>query len=596
MKTLNTITNSGNASVSKTLSFLFAATLLILAGCRSQYYSGAYNDDDVYTPANQAYHQTNANNYTPANNNAGNNNYNDDYYNPNAVNSSTQYTDSATGNTYITNNYYGNNNQFVYDDYYDYAYAARIRRFRNPTYGFGYYNDFYTNYYFYNYDPWMYGNSIYAGYNWWGPSVTFSYGWGYRPFNYWGWNAGWGWGAPCYWDPWWGYTCNTWCGWGWNSWGWGSPYYNNYWWGYNNGYWNGYNQGYWNGYYNGLYSNYYYNTYDYNSNFYYGHRSVSQGGSGFSGKTSFGEQYLNAVNQGLVAGSKVNAATFAKERDNLDGFNIGKQTTNKVKDPVYNPGTKEIIRDNNTVGKEQPTTQGTKEIQKVPGPGTSQTGADRFSKENNTGNINTQSKEAAGGNVNTQSKELPKQDLYSRPDNTTQSKQDANTKQSADVYTRPQYNPQIQNNYTRPESSRMQPNQAQQARPDQYVAPQRTQPERYDYYQPDGNQNRRNQYYQKQDNQPYRNYDYNRYNQEQRSNQYHQTPQQKQPDNRSREIGPKQNERQNFNQNPNKGGNPDRGGFNQGGWFNRGSGSPDGNFNSGGSNRSGNTGGGRSPR
>lgn len=378
----------------KTLTIFFAATLIILAGCKSNYYSGAYSDDDVYTPASKAY-QTNPDNYTPSQNN---NQQQDDYYDPNGYSSNSntqQYTDSTTGNTYITNNYY--DDQFVYDDYYDYSYAARIRRFQNPNYGFGYYNNYYTNSYYYNYDPYYYGTSIYSTYNWWGPSITFNYGWGNYPYGY-------GWGSPYYYGNPYGYY---------NSW-YGGPNYN-YYYGYNNGYWNGYNNGYWNGYWNGYnngyygngyygngcYSNYYYNTYDNNSNFYYGHHSSNQAGSGYSGKTTFKEQYLAAVTQGSVTGNKLNVTNHIKESkgNNIDGYTTKENISNtKVKDPVYNNATKEIKAVNNSVGKEQQTQQ----VEKNP---VQQTGVERFTKESNT------------GNVNTQSKELPKQDnhYYSRP-------------------------------------------------------------------------------------------------------------------------------------------------------------------------------------
>ncbi|HQF28052.1 MAG TPA: hypothetical protein PLD36_05495, partial [Bacteroidia bacterium] len=43
-----------------------------------------------------------------------------------------QYSDGK-GNTYVTNNYYDD------DDYYDYAYSARLRRFHHP-YGWNYYD------------------------------------------------------------------------------------------------------------------------------------------------------------------------------------------------------------------------------------------------------------------------------------------------------------------------------------------------------------------------------------------------------------------------------------------------------------------------
>lgn len=556
---ISTTTKFQGEKTMKTISILFTATLLTIAGCKSSYYSGAYSDDDVYTPASQAY-QTNPDNYTPAQNNQSNNQQQDDYYDPNSSsnNSNTQqYTDSTTGNTYITNNNYYDD-QFVYDDYYDYSYAARIRRFQNPSYGFGYYNNYYTNSYYYNYDPYFYGTSIYSSYNFWGPSITFNYGWGCYPYGYGGW------GSPYYGYN--GFNC-------YNNW-YGNPYNNG--WGYNNGYWNGYNNGYWDGYNNGFYNGYnngyfnnYYNTYDNSSNFYYGHRSVNQSGSGYAGKTSFKEQYMSSVNQGTVTGSKLNVANYSKEtnKPNIDGFNISKENTTKVKDPVYNPNTKEIKPGNTTVGKEQQT-QGTKELEK--NPGVQQNGADRFTKENNV-NGATQ-----------QSKELPKQTEYAIPEN------------NADKYSRPQTTTQQQQGvYVRPESSRIVPNQTQQARPEQYVVPERTKPQQDSYQRNNGNQQNqqynRNEGYQ-QNQQPQRNYDYNQYNNQRQNNnnkpQYEQ--QQKPNNNRGNDYKPQQNDRQNFNQNNNSNRGFDNGSSNKGGS----------NFNSGGSNsKSGSgSGNGKSPR
>ncbi|MEZ5067957.1 MAG: hypothetical protein R2847_05455 [Bacteroidia bacterium] len=166
---------------------------------------------------------------------------------------------SQSGNTYVTNNYYND------DDYYDYAYTARLRRFYRPMWGYGYYDSYYTNSYWYDYNPYNWGVSIYCGYNWWAPSFwyapTFTYfSWGYNPYNYW-------WSYPSY-----GYYPSYYYG--WNNYNYG------YWNGYNNGYWNGYMDGYYNGYYG--YNPYYFNSYDYysyNNNIYYGPR---RGGSGSS--------------------------------------------------------------------------------------------------------------------------------------------------------------------------------------------------------------------------------------------------------------------------------------------------------------------------
>ena len=83
------------------------------------------------------------------------------------------------------------------DDYYDYAYTARIRRFYTPVVGVGYFDDYYTNMYWYNYDPTYWGVSIYLGYRWWYPS------WYYRPYYYGGYGLAWGWGYDPYYDWYW---------------------------------------------------------------------------------------------------------------------------------------------------------------------------------------------------------------------------------------------------------------------------------------------------------------------------------------------------------------------------------------------------------
>jgi hypothetical protein len=136
---------------------------------------------------------------------------------------------AESGNTYI-------------DEEYSYFYASRISRFYRPIFGFGYYDSFYTNVYWYNYDPFTYGASIYTSWGWGG----FYNPW-YRPWGYdmWGWN------------------------WGWNSWGQGpgmgwvyQPHsYGG--WGYGQGNWNGYG-----------------NTCVQNSGAYYGHRGGSNQSAG----------------------------------------------------------------------------------------------------------------------------------------------------------------------------------------------------------------------------------------------------------------------------------------------------------------------------
>lgn len=155
------------------------------------------------------------------------------------------------------------------DDYYDYQYASRIRRFDNPVYGLGYYDNYYTNYYWYNNNPAYYGTSIYSSYNYWGPSYGFgpSYGCTF--------GMSYNWGNPYY---------------GYNPYNYGyyDPYYNNAYW---NGYYNGYHNGLYGGYYGYPYYGYnpysyggwgYYNSYDANSGYYkstYAPRTSHGGGN-----------------------------------------------------------------------------------------------------------------------------------------------------------------------------------------------------------------------------------------------------------------------------------------------------------------------------
>ena len=206
---------------------------------------------------------------------------------------SEQYVDENGNN--ITNNYYGD----YYEDN-DYAYASRIRRFHRFNNGWGYYDPWYTNMYYYNYDPFFWGTSIYVG-AW--PSWGWNYGWGWNT-----WGVGFGWNS-------WGWN-NCWGG-GWNGWGWNSPY------------WNGYNNGYWNGFNDGLAYGGYYNTYDPYSGIYYGPRGA--GGTGTtigSGvrSNSFASVYNDAAKAGKVHhANKENVLQTADARPvagNLDGYQV----------------------------------------------------------------------------------------------------------------------------------------------------------------------------------------------------------------------------------------------------------------------------------
>ncbi len=199
---------------------------------------------------------------------------------------------------------------FDKDDYYDYEYASRVRRFHNPLNGTGYYDNWYTNNYWYSGNPAFYGNSIYSSPTWgmmpgaqfnqfnngWGLGVGVgNNGWGNN-----GWNNGWGNNG---WNNGWGNTGwnNGWGNNGWNN-GWGNNGWNNGWgnngWG-NNGWGNnGWGNNGWgnNGWGNNGWGNNggwgYFNSFDQNSGYsHVGPRTSSAGGN--SSRTSFAGMSVN---------------------------------------------------------------------------------------------------------------------------------------------------------------------------------------------------------------------------------------------------------------------------------------------------------------
>jgi hypothetical protein len=265
----------------KTLKYIWLLSAFSsLTACSSTYHASTATDDIYYNASDARSYDPVAPATEPVSNNYASqaNNYdqparNDqpDYY------SSEQQTD-GNGTTYVTNNYNYNS-----DDYYDYAYSSRLRRFYDPYVGYSYYDPIYTNAYWYDPTPNLWGVSLYTTYNWWAPATFYTnpvcyggFGWGWnRPgwninigwggpscWNYgWGWNNGWGWNRP------WGYNY----GWGWNDpWGWNNPYAWNNGWGWNNPYaWNNpwaFNTGL------GPVQPFYYNSFE-STNHYYGPRS-----------------------------------------------------------------------------------------------------------------------------------------------------------------------------------------------------------------------------------------------------------------------------------------------------------------------------------
>jgi hypothetical protein len=173
------------------------------------------------------------------------------------------------------------------DDYYDYQYASRVRRFGSPISGAGYYDNYYTNSYWYNQNPTCYGTSIYSSYNYLMPSSQFnnyynnslSFGMGY------GYNNGYGYNPYC------------------NNYGY-NPYY-----GYGNSYNNGYYNGYNNGYYSGMYGYGYnpYNSYGYYGSGYYG----SGSGWGYYNSQDVNSGYSHYGVRGSNGGGNSPRATSA---------------------------------------------------------------------------------------------------------------------------------------------------------------------------------------------------------------------------------------------------------------------------------------------
>lgn len=259
-------------------------------------------------------------------------------------------------------NPYYKDREFSYDDYYDYEYATRVKRFNNNIYGLSYYDNYYTNSYWYSQNPYNYGISVYNGYSWWGssynmynynPSVNFynSWGWNYNPgFGYNGYNpymAGYMQGynngfTNGYYGNYYGYG---------NPYGWGSPFgygYGNY------GYMNPYGYGFGNG------NNWgYFNSYDGNSGYYYGFRSSNGGGNsrrtstaGMPVQREHVEKYIQTV-----AEERDRAVKFSEPKPR--SVEPGRGTyvppkTGEIKNPRINPDNDGPIKVKSPTGVDEP--------------------------------------------------------------------------------------------------------------------------------------------------------------------------------------------------------------------------------------------------
>ena len=172
----------------KLLTFISGALILITSSSCSTYKSGSVSEsDDRYYSLTDANKERRAASKLVANSDQSQNyNQNQNSDSPTTTQDDSnykQYPDASnytqsqpnSGGGNVTNNYYGDD--YDMDDYYDYMYSSRIRRFHNNNLsGMGYYNPFYTNTYFYNNDPMFFGNSIYSSYGFFNPYVPWGYG------------------------------------------------------------------------------------------------------------------------------------------------------------------------------------------------------------------------------------------------------------------------------------------------------------------------------------------------------------------------------------------------------------------------------------
>lgn len=199
------------------------------------------------------------------------------------------------------------------DDYYDYEYASRLRRFNNSVNGLSYYDNYYTNSYWYSGNPYQYGVSIYNGYHFW-PSY---YSYNYYPSSYFyssmGWAGGYpgcGYGYSGYYNPYSGYS-------------YGNPYWMGYYNGYNHGYYNGWwgNPYGYNGYGGYGYPYYgngnwgYFNVYDQNSGYTYAPRDSHSGGSSHRMTNPDMNNTDNSYYQNFVKNAVTKQETTAKFND-----------------------------------------------------------------------------------------------------------------------------------------------------------------------------------------------------------------------------------------------------------------------------------------
>lgn len=82
---------------------------------------------------------------------------------------------SSNESSLDSNTFYDSDSNYFYEED---NFSSRLRRFHRPIYG-GYYGGIYTNYSWNSYDPFLFGTSIYHGYNWHSPYYAY---YGYTPY------------------------------------------------------------------------------------------------------------------------------------------------------------------------------------------------------------------------------------------------------------------------------------------------------------------------------------------------------------------------------------------------------------------------------
>ena len=87
-------------------------------------------------------------------------------------------TNPAGQDPIVENNYYYGDGDYIYD----YYYASRIRRFHTPYVSYSYYNSYFTDCYWYTYEPSYWGMSIYLGSMWNPVGLSISFGFPYRSY------------------------------------------------------------------------------------------------------------------------------------------------------------------------------------------------------------------------------------------------------------------------------------------------------------------------------------------------------------------------------------------------------------------------------